>query len=403
VQLDFGARGDGASDDTQALQDALDRASLSSAAVVLFPPGEYRVSSLELPPKIAYYGYGATLLQAPGQAQNAQMLRVTHAGAEDSALTLLQGFTLDGNRDAQGPFTEWQFQESELLYAQGAPTSAGRMRLVVEDVDFVNTGGNGILLDTNTDASLCQIRGNEVFTDVVKLSGGNSRLELRQMVGEGNVGTVGIALTGQNPGFDGSHGVDVQLEELRLDTGDLEIDVQDGSSVTGRGIVMAESPFYLRAVRSSVELSDSTFWVGPGRFRYNRIVAPNDVRFVNSRFILTESVERTIVDPEADRVLIVAEVTWDDVAYGFDEQEEDTLVESLTDQTLRFEACSFELADDVEDSDTTYVVGSLGFEDTSHRLLLSGSEVSPAVRPHPPDECFPEPILREPPGTNLGE
>ncbi len=375
VKLDFGAKGDAETDDTRSVQEAIDRASLSSAAVVLFPPGTYVVSSLDLPPGINYFGYGATLIQAAGQAEDAQMVRMTYTGDDDSPLTLVQGITFDGNRDAQGVFTDWEYQESELLYVQGDPERAGRLRLIAEDLMFDNTGGSGIILDTNTDAALCQIEGREVFTDLLKLAGGNSRLEAREIVGSGEVGTTGLAITGQFAGFGESHGVDVTLESLDLQTGDLEIDVEDASLITARDVVMAESPLYLRAVRSTVRIADSTLVIGPPKFRYNRILAPGDVRFDDCTFVLTESVERSIEDPETDRELMVAQVSWDDVDHALTEEQQDVFVEALTGQTLRFESCSFQLADDVEDSDTVYVAGSIGTQDSSNRILLNGASI----------------------------
>lgn len=57
---DHGAEGDGTTDDTAAIQDAIDTAILGST--ILFPPGEYVVSaSLSVTKSVHLHGYGATL------------------------------------------------------------------------------------------------------------------------------------------------------------------------------------------------------------------------------------------------------------------------------------------------------------------------------------------------------
>ena len=375
VQADFGAKGDGETDDTNAIQAAVDRASLSSAAVVVWPPGVYRVRQLELPIGVNYFGYGATLLQAASQPTDAQLITFDYSGDDDSVLTLLQGLILDGNRDAQGAFSGWQYQESELVNVEGNPQRPGRLRWLAEDVTVRNTGGNGVLLGANVDASLCQLSGNDVFTDVVKLGGGHSRLSLNGLTADGSIGTTGIAIAGQAAGFDDSHALEANLNNIELLTGDLEIDVQDGSSVTMSQVSMAEPPFYLRAVRSSVSIVDSTLMMGPPLFRYNRIVAPSDVTFENTDFYLTERIEPSVSEPEADRELAVLAVTWDDVDYAFSAEETDQFVEALDGQKLTCVACRFHLASDIESSDTTYVAESVGNQGTTNTLLLRDSSV----------------------------
>lgn len=380
VRADFDAQGDGDVDDTAAVQAALDRAALSSAAVLVFPPGVYRVTSLELPAGLSLYGYGATLRQAPDQAENAQLLRLAHTGDDDSALTLVQGLHFDGNRDAQGEFTDWQYQESDLFAASAAPARSGRLRLVAEDLTFENTGGNGLLLGPNTDSSVCQLQGNEVFTDLLKLGGGNSRLEARQIQAAGSVGTTSIAITGQLQGYDAQSTVEVTLEDITLADGDLEIDVRDESSVVARRVTVHEAPFYLRAVRSSVRISDSSLALGPPLYRFNRIVAPHDVVFDHSQFTLRETSERTVTEPEADRELVLFGVTWDDIDHAFAEGESDALVERLSGQTLRFDDCEFQVGPDVEPTDTTYVAGNApdAGDGENNRILINGGSIDPA-------------------------
>jgi hypothetical protein len=376
VALDFGAPGDGQQDDTEALQLALERARDMEHAVIYFPPGDYRVTHLDLVPGLTYVGENARLVQAPDQATDAQMLTLEYAGAGDSPLTTFQGLSFHGARDDQGEFSAWQFQSSILLSAYGDPSEAGRLRISGQDLLFEESGGSGVVLGTNTDANLCRIQGREVFTDVVKVSGGNSSLQLQHLEAEGTLGTTGIALTGTIPGHQNSTALFATLEDLDLKTGDLEIDVRDGAVVDISRVRMSSPPFYLRAVRSEVRIRESELQMGLPRFRANRIVAPFDVVIESSRITAREIAEAHESEDEGTRTIVVAQVTWDDMEYGYAEGVEDQLLEALLDQSLSFVNCEFVLGEDLEASDTIFAAGSSPRAvDSSQRLVFEGVSV----------------------------
>lgn len=66
--IQAGAFGDGKSDDTAAIQEALNIVDAAGGGVVVLPVGEYRITSaLELPPRVGIQGYGQqSLLRAHG-------------------------------------------------------------------------------------------------------------------------------------------------------------------------------------------------------------------------------------------------------------------------------------------------------------------------------------------------
>lgn len=376
VKSDFGAKGNGQSEDTPMIQEAIDRAKNSEDAVVYFPEGEYLTAELTLTPGVVYAGYNAKLLQKSGQTNDARLLHLIYRGNEDSPLTRFQGLTLDAQRHLQGSFENWEFQESVLLLAEADPGAAGLLRLSLQDFTTQNSGGNGIILGTNTESQVCGLQGDEIFTDLLKLSGGNSRLDLREVTAGGSVGTTGIALTGQNAGFGATRKVSVQMENIALLTGDLEIDVQEGSEIVARGIEMSSPPFYLRAVHSKVQLSDSELMMGPPSFRRNRIVAPGNTTFENCDLVLSETIEFGETVEEEDRQLAWANVTWNDVDYAYSDEEEDRLIEELRDQSLTFRDCRFQLSEDLESSDELFAAGFVDdAQDPSNTLTFYGTHV----------------------------
>jgi polygalacturonase len=114
---DHGARGDGRTIDTRAIQAAIDAA--ASGAVVLFPPGEYVSGTLRLRSRLALkLAAGATLIASPDDADfdpHEQLAYESFADREttDFSFALLQGRgvehlsivgpgRIDGNRRSRG-------------------------------------------------------------------------------------------------------------------------------------------------------------------------------------------------------------------------------------------------------------------------------------------------------------
>ena len=104
AKTEFGAKGDGATDDTQAIQKALDQVASQSGGVVFLPNGNYRVSSLVLA--------GKSVLQGESRAGTVVMVSKT----EDTGAIVTQG-------SAHGIST------LTLKYQPGVPASSQGMLL----------------------------------------------------------------------------------------------------------------------------------------------------------------------------------------------------------------------------------------------------------------------------------
>jgi polygalacturonase len=100
--LDYGAVGDGATNDTAAIQ-----AAVNASDCVYFPPGKtYMVSSISIRAGMSLVGYSATLKLLANQTKFVRILTTQNNLLDqvvDSEPLNIVGLTLDGNRVNQGP------------------------------------------------------------------------------------------------------------------------------------------------------------------------------------------------------------------------------------------------------------------------------------------------------------
>lgn len=107
VQSDFGATGDGSTDDTTAIQNAIN--SSTNGQIILFPPGTYRITStLSLPGGRKYMGTHrehCVIKQGDGANLNAVVASEawldTGGTAYADSPTYINSITIDGNRTNQ--------------------------------------------------------------------------------------------------------------------------------------------------------------------------------------------------------------------------------------------------------------------------------------------------------------
>lgn len=352
----FGLEPDSPDDQSERLQDALDAAASAGRGVVLLAAGTYVVTTAVLSPGTSLVGHGATLVRPPNAGSAVVTLRSEHSGAEDSAVTLLQGFVIDGQRDEQGPFEALEQQDAHLTYLAGDPLAPGRLRAEVQGVTVVSGTGDGLAIGPNTDASACQVAADDVFREGLSVHGGNTRLRLREFTASASLGTCGMWLDGDIVGFPDNRVVDIAMEDVRLETGDLEISVADGSQVHLDNLLMGAAPFRLSAPNSTVRITDSVLWLGIPSDRHNHWAAPDDTVVRGSTLVLSESLDEESVLEEMDRQWAGVRVIWPDP--------------ELTTGRILFDACQFEVAGDVEPGDVVQVAESLA---PGGELLIRGS------------------------------
>ena len=134
---DFGAKGDGTTDDTTAIQNAIN--SLSVSGSVLFPAGTYKVTSaITLKTGVSLSGYGATIYPATA---NMTLFNLSYGSATSANLTIA-GFVIDpqGLTGVTG---------ISFTFVKDATVRDIFFRAVAKTV-AVDRAGNGITIDKCT-------------------------------------------------------------------------------------------------------------------------------------------------------------------------------------------------------------------------------------------------------------
>ena len=256
----FGVEPGTTSDSTTAIQSALDAAA-TGRGVVIFEPGDYEVSSVVMSPGTTISAKGATWHRPASSPATTVTLRLRQDAAT-AAPVLVEGLAIDGRRDSQGEFRDYELGEAHLISMYPDPLLATQQRVSLEDLSLRDGTGDGVELGPNLDTIVCALRGTDVWRDLLNLRGGSSRLRMRDVDASGHEGTTGVWFGPSAPGHDGNLFFDLEAEDIRLATGDLEIDAHDGSQAVLRRITMTRPPLHITAPDATVRIYDSVLQVG---------------------------------------------------------------------------------------------------------------------------------------------
>lgn len=258
----LGVLPDVAGDQSTALQTALNQAGNLGRAVVVMAPGDYDISSVNLSPGATLSAYGVRWHRPALSAPTTVSLRVQHAGAEPSLPSLVEGLTIDGRREEQGPYREHQQDDAHLVTLSGDSTQGGALRATLERVALTSGTSSGVFVGPDSEVTVCHLGASELWRDALTLYGGETVLRVRDLDATASEGT-GLWLGARTPAYGGSYRVDVEVEDVHAGAGDLEIEVCDGSRVSVRRLTMTEPTFRLDAQGGTVRIEDSVLALGP--------------------------------------------------------------------------------------------------------------------------------------------
>ena len=332
----FGAAGDGRTDETQTVQTAID--ACKPVDTLLFPKGRFLVRSVVLKPGVHYLGQEAVIARPDHQPKWTRTFTTSYSSDEDSALTVLEGLTFDGNRENQGPYTKYEQEQSHLVFLAADPGRKGRFRALVKNCHFRQCVADGLSVYTNVDVQVQDCSSYNCFRGGFVLTGGNTKAAVKGFTSDGTDHSVGFDIEVDGAGYGKTLRIELTMERLRLKDGHFDIAVGDGSKIEVRDAV-SRSGFCLCAPNSSVKISDCDLGVGRFSDAWNRIVFPGKTTFERCRFTLRP--ELTEPDPPPKKWAAI-HIYWNISGTSY------------RDQTLEFTDCQFGMSEQVGRDDITY-------------------------------------------------
>ncbi len=342
-------------DQAVALQAALDAAGRLGRGVVQVATGDYEISSVTAPAGTTLSARGARFRRPAAAAATTVGVSFEHQGDADSARSLLEGVTLDGRRDEQGPYQDDELIDAHLVALTGGAETAGRLRVNVENVRLQASTASGVFLGPQVDATLCRLHGEDLWRDVVTLRGGGSRVDARELDASASVGTSGMWFDGQPGGFGGTHRIEVGVRDTRLSSGDLEIEAYEGSVVELERFSMTRGPLRLQVPDGTVRIDDSVLQTGLVSGSHNFFGLPHDVTLTRTTLTVSETDNLGLDAPEADRALAVVTVRFD---LSANELLPPPMTAAAPPHRLVFDQCTFLRGPNVEASDTVVAVNA---------------------------------------------
>jgi len=206
--LDYGAVGDGVTDDTSAIQ-----AAVNASDCVYFPPGKtYMVSSISIRAGMSLVGYSATLKLLPDQTKFVRILTTQNNllnQVVDSEPLNVVGLTLDGNRVNQGPYLGYEKEQQQLLFLYGGVTNAGRLVVNVSDCNFIESCSDGIGVYSGVDVSISNCHFWNLYRGSITPIGGYSKTKFTNVSAGGDVHPSFLNIEIDGGGFGGDSTADI--------------------------------------------------------------------------------------------------------------------------------------------------------------------------------------------------
>lgn len=226
-------------------------------------------------------------------------------GRTDLSVITVEGFEFDGNRLQQGRYTAFELERLNGLTIGAVRSGGGRVVARVRDCTFVESAGDGLLVNTYVSAMVESCHFVNCFRAGLAATGGISTLVVRDMLSErvevdGDRGErTGIDIEIDNTGPDGSKGFfQVELDGVLLRSGNLQVSwsrrPQRRSTVNIRNLVTEDGVLVLGKMENvTARVDNSRFLVSellaiPGhRTSMNApttIIGAEDLIFRNCEF-----------------------------------------------------------------------------------------------------------------------
>jgi hypothetical protein len=290
---DYGATPNDTNDDTQSIQNAIYSLYNAGGGILVFPPGEYLVTSVNLKDNITYEGYGAIIKRPNNQSKWTRTFNAEYEGSNDSKPLIIKGFEFDGNSANQGDFQCYQLEQAHLIFFEATATSKGKIFGFVEDCKFKNAVADGISVYTNSNITIYNCEATDVFRGGFTITGGNSivrvyKFTTRSLQSHTWDWATGFDIEIDGKGYNDSYSVDVLMDGITLEDGDFDVGAR-GGIVIGNNIQAQKSKGYNFGGDGITIMKFTNCTVGLGAIdSFQRILRPGELTFENCNFVTSK-------------------------------------------------------------------------------------------------------------------
>lgn len=247
---DFGAQGDGVTDDSIAIQAALDYVtsiylSTDKAGTVFFPDGVYVFRLVKLRAGCDLKGSGATVFLKTPMGSELESSRkwwrmLSSEGSNFDTVASkkhrinISDIIFDGNLENMGWSGSYSQEQAHCLFLGVANTQVNhaddRVKFNITNCKFINSVADGISVHINSDVTFTNIEAQDCFRGGFTATGGNSIAKGRDYVGKG----ARIDFEVDGAGFGGDMSLHYQLDSMQVSASDSMPD-RDGIDFGGVG------------------------------------------------------------------------------------------------------------------------------------------------------------------------
>ncbi len=297
----YGAVGNGSTNDTAAIQKAIDFAVDNGIRTVVFPAGVYVVDSVCLAPGLSVVGQGATIKKIANADKWSRTFTTEcswfhkeykYAGHVDSALLEISGFTFDGNRAQQSAYKNYELQQQHMIFLYANRDYPGRLKAYVHDIYFHDGVADGLSVYANVDVRVENIRAKNVFRGGITITGGYSKITIDNYTHEAGDLRSGLHVEVDGEGYGGSHDIYGRFDNLNihgylsLNTGAGNSEIIIGYYGPGANVVGSYDIVGNGSPKNRTYIYRSKFTIGGWDGYNNRIVWPGYALFKDSSFTL---------------------------------------------------------------------------------------------------------------------
>ena len=331
----FAAAGDGSTDDTVAIQSAIDILKAAGGGALEFVRGKtYMTGSLSIFAGLHIRLNGATVKMLAGQAEFSRIFRNSgvsgyqYTGSVDSNPFIVEGGILDCNRANQGAYTGYELEHQAAVAVSAASNSTGKFVVKLRDLIIKESAGDGVNIAYNCKISFENVHTWNCFRGGITVSGGGHSVAINKCSSGGDVHDFAINVEPTaTPGTE----LDLFIDDFSIGSGfDVSLENTTAGNVFVRGLKMTGYQFHLGGKSDGKMVFEDCIIRQGTSTTSDEVREPYDITFVRCKF--------TAVDlPEAGTNYGVR-VNWANVAG----------------QNVRFRQCTFTVDASVEGADTTY-------------------------------------------------